>query len=685
MFYIYILKLEDKSSGYKYYIGKSNNPLRRVEEHNNSNGASWTKKYKPIEVIDIIATNDPFDEDKYTIQYMEKYGIDNVRGGSFCLIKLSPSTKKFITQMINGKLDKCFKCGQSGHFANTCEVKTVCYKCNSGEHITKDCTEIYCNNCKELGHLIKDCSKIKCFKCKKIGHHGNICTELFCTNCKKIGHIIIDCTDIKCFKCNIMGHHGKKCTMNMICYKCKENGHLGKDCTKYIPNYQNKQYNMPLKNDINTKKFTCIKRFETDDDDLFSELDPFNKTPFMVATHVVAKPVVATPMVANVVTSVVANIAKTVVANVAKSVVATPMVANVATPMVTNVAPVAIKSELPVTSTKSVLPKSASNLFGDSDDEPNFKVKKSLFDDLDEEDTFITKATNTSIPSKPIIPIIPPKPIPAPRNLKLVKNNPIINHDTNQKLEPKTIPVSNNVCNTVKALANLFEVKEEKQNMLTPKSKPPIMPKPQIMNKPSETNEIKETKNVQPVPKPPIMPKPLDTNKIQDTKIIPPVPKPRIKAPEPVVSSVKDMAKKLEASINVNSLLPKANVPIPPPIRIIKPNQEPIITISAPPPPQPQHNPKPIVSPVTPLSPVLAVPPPKIQPSKPVEQTLPPVKPNSLFDEPEPNNYNNNNYNYNYNNQYCNPYANALVQQRIFQENLNEHLSNICQLYFDRY
>ncbi len=43
MFYIYVLKLEDKSSGYKYYIGKSNNPLRRVEEHNNSKGASWTK------------------------------------------------------------------------------------------------------------------------------------------------------------------------------------------------------------------------------------------------------------------------------------------------------------------------------------------------------------------------------------------------------------------------------------------------------------------------------------------------------------------------------------------------------------------------------------------------------------------------------------------------------------------
>ena len=134
----YILKLEYD----KYYIGKSNNPLRRVEEHNNSKGASWTKKYKPIQIIDIIETNDPFDEDNYTIQYMEKYGIDNVRGGSFCLVKLSPSTKKIITQMINGKLDRCFKCGQSGHFANACDVKTVCYKYNFVSSFYKTLTKL---------------------------------------------------------------------------------------------------------------------------------------------------------------------------------------------------------------------------------------------------------------------------------------------------------------------------------------------------------------------------------------------------------------------------------------------------------------------------------------------------------------------------------------------------------------
>ena len=73
---IYILQLQDN----KYYIGKTTQPEIRLESHFNSNGSSWTKKYKPIKVIDLIHDCDDFDEDKYTLKYMQKYGINNVRG-----------------------------------------------------------------------------------------------------------------------------------------------------------------------------------------------------------------------------------------------------------------------------------------------------------------------------------------------------------------------------------------------------------------------------------------------------------------------------------------------------------------------------------------------------------------------------------------------------------------------------
>ena len=43
MVYIYILKLQSN----KYYIGKTNNPNFRLEEHGSGKGSTWTKKYKP--------------------------------------------------------------------------------------------------------------------------------------------------------------------------------------------------------------------------------------------------------------------------------------------------------------------------------------------------------------------------------------------------------------------------------------------------------------------------------------------------------------------------------------------------------------------------------------------------------------------------------------------------------------
>ena len=117
MVYIYVLKLQNN----KYYVGKTSNPKIRIESHCNMNGSEWTKKYKPIKVLEIIPDCDDYDEDKYTIQYMDKYGINNVRGGSFVKINLEQHELDILGKMTYSANDKCFKCGLFGHFAQDCK------------------------------------------------------------------------------------------------------------------------------------------------------------------------------------------------------------------------------------------------------------------------------------------------------------------------------------------------------------------------------------------------------------------------------------------------------------------------------------------------------------------------------------------------------------------------------------
>jgi len=116
MLYIYILKLKQG----KYYIGKTTNPNIRIGNHFKSCGSTWTKRYRPVKVEKLIKTKDHFDEDKWTLKYMDKKGVNNVRGGSFCQMKLTPDVESTILRMLNGSKDRCFKCGSTEHFVKDC-------------------------------------------------------------------------------------------------------------------------------------------------------------------------------------------------------------------------------------------------------------------------------------------------------------------------------------------------------------------------------------------------------------------------------------------------------------------------------------------------------------------------------------------------------------------------------------
>lgn len=184
---IYVLKLE---SG-KFYIGKSENAVSRINQHHDGYGSTWTSKYKPLEIIETISNCDEFDEDKYTLKYMNKYGIDNVRGGSFCEVTLTVENRKTLEKMLISSNDKCYNCKGYGHFARECQANKQtmiksnnrCHNCNGYGHFIKECTAgrvEKCYSCNESGHIARECPLIrteKCYKCGKIGHFARECNN----------------------------------------------------------------------------------------------------------------------------------------------------------------------------------------------------------------------------------------------------------------------------------------------------------------------------------------------------------------------------------------------------------------------------------------------------------------------------------------------------------------------------
>jgi len=192
MVYIYILKLEND----KYYIGKTTNPSFRIDSHFNSNGSAWTRKYRPISVEKLVPDCDDYDEDKYTKKYMEKYGIENVRGGSYVQVELSEFHTEVLKMEIWGANDKCIQCGRTGHFVKNCYAKTdISGNIIEYEEVSdKECEyEWCCEYC--------DRTFTTAFGC---GVHEKSCKE-------KHSRTFVKEKEIFCYRCGRQGHYSPDC------------------------------------------------------------------------------------------------------------------------------------------------------------------------------------------------------------------------------------------------------------------------------------------------------------------------------------------------------------------------------------------------------------------------------------------------------------------------------------------
>lgn len=248
MLYIYILELANK----KYYVGKTVNPDFRLDQHFNSDGSAWTRKYKPIKVLELIPGCDNFDEDKYTLKYMESHGITNVRGGSFCQIKLSDDNISTIKQMLSGSTDLCYICGESGHFASACVLLNKPKKVQEDPNAKCNCPTSYFSphrksKCllKQLTNLFEDENEdveklVKIKSCETCGRLGHYATECYAKKTITGDEII----DVEVYECEYCGKsfdtekgalyhervHCKSKPKSNSCSRCGRSGHNASNC-----------------------------------------------------------------------------------------------------------------------------------------------------------------------------------------------------------------------------------------------------------------------------------------------------------------------------------------------------------------------------------------------------------------------------------------------------------------------
>lgn len=113
---IYALRLE----GVKYYVGETDFFMRRLKEHQDGTASAWTALHKVVEVEEVTIKKTKHDENNLTKDYMAKYGIDNVRGGLYTSLILSPEERAILQKEIWGAEGLCYGCGEAGHFLRSC-------------------------------------------------------------------------------------------------------------------------------------------------------------------------------------------------------------------------------------------------------------------------------------------------------------------------------------------------------------------------------------------------------------------------------------------------------------------------------------------------------------------------------------------------------------------------------------
>ena len=197
---IYVLRL----MGNKYYVGRTDNFEARMQQHAAGCASEWTTKYWPLEVVERVDNANTFDEDKYVKQYMAKYGINNVRGGSYITKNLTPEQFASVQREIRMATDACLKCGASGHYAKECSAT------------------------KRMATLSPPMMSLMMHPMMPAAMPAAMPAVMPTSTTRMVAMPAAK----TCYKCGMRGHYASTCYANKtpICYKCGIRGHYASTC-----------------------------------------------------------------------------------------------------------------------------------------------------------------------------------------------------------------------------------------------------------------------------------------------------------------------------------------------------------------------------------------------------------------------------------------------------------------------